>query len=104
MCNSPTANYYKPTDEPEPWDLTQLNIEASMMCLVSKVKFLCGRVGSPAVRLRSQKKFTTLKQDPEQQTNQRLVSIQRDFTILLLNYVYATAQSVGRCCVRTSLA
>ncbi|CAB3379897.1 Hypothetical predicted protein [Cloeon dipterum] len=54
MCNSPTANYYKPTDEPEPWDLTQLNIEASMMCLVSKVKFLCGRVGSPAVRLRTQ--------------------------------------------------
>ncbi|KAF4518623.1 hypothetical protein B566_EDAN005948 [Ephemera danica] len=62
MCNSPTANYYKPTDEPEPWDLTQLNIEASMMCLVSKVKFLCGRVGSPAVRLRSQtvKKFQPL--------------------------------------------
>ena len=62
MCNSPTANYYKPTDEPEPWDLTQLNIEASMMCLVSKVKFLCGRVGSPAVRLRSQssRKFQPL--------------------------------------------
>jgi hypothetical protein len=62
MCNSPTANYYKPTDEPEPWDLTQLNIEASMMCLVSKVKFLCGRVGSPAVRLRSQttRKFLPL--------------------------------------------
>jgi len=37
MCNSPSANYYKPTDEPEPWDLTQLNIEASVMCLVSKV-------------------------------------------------------------------
>jgi inositol polyphosphate-4-phosphatase len=53
MCNSPSANYYKPTDEPEPWDLTQLNIEASVMCLVSKVKFLCGRCGSPAVRLRS---------------------------------------------------
>lgn len=52
MCNSPSANYYKPTDEPEPWDLTQLNIEASVMCLVSKVKFLCGRCGSPAVRLR----------------------------------------------------
>lgn len=43
MCSSPSANYYKPTDEPEPWDLTQLNIEASVMCLVSKVKFLCGR-------------------------------------------------------------
>lgn len=49
MCSSPSANYYKPTDEPEPWDLTQLNIEASVMCLVSKVKFLCGRCGSPAV-------------------------------------------------------
>lgn len=53
MCTSPSANYYKPTDEPEPWDLTQLNIEASVMCLVSKVKFLCGRCGSPAVRLRA---------------------------------------------------
>lgn len=52
MSSSPSANYYKPTDEPEPWDLTQLNIEASVMCLVSKVKFLCGRCGSPAVRLR----------------------------------------------------
>lgn len=52
MCNSPSANYYKPTDEPEPWDITQLNIEASVMCLVSKVKFLCGRCGSPAVRLK----------------------------------------------------
>lgn len=52
MCSSPSANYYKPTDEPEPWDLTQLNIEASVMCLVSKVKFLCGKCGSPAVRLR----------------------------------------------------
>jgi inositol polyphosphate-4-phosphatase len=53
MCNSPSANYYKPTDEPEPWDLTQLNIEASVMCLVSKVKFLCGRCSSPAVRIRN---------------------------------------------------
>ncbi|XP_054276724.1 inositol polyphosphate-4-phosphatase type I A-like [Macrosteles quadrilineatus] len=55
MSSSPSANYYKPTDEPEPWDLTQLNIEASVMCLVSKVKFLCGRCGSPAVRLRNQR-------------------------------------------------
>lgn len=54
MCNSPSANYYKPTEEPEPWDITQLNIEASVMCLVSKVKFLCGRCGSPAVRLKQQ--------------------------------------------------
>lgn len=55
MSSSPSANYYRPTEEPEPLDLTQLNIEASMMCLVSKVKFLCGRCGSPAVRLRQPK-------------------------------------------------
>lgn len=58
MCNSPSANYYKPTDEPEPWDITQLNIEASVMCLVSKVKFLCGRCGSPAVRLKQSSRGT----------------------------------------------
>lgn len=52
MSSSASANYYRPTEEPEPLDLTQLNIEASVMCLVSKVKFLSGRCGSPAVRLR----------------------------------------------------
>lgn len=55
MNNSPSANYYRPTEEPEPLDLTQLNIEASVMCLVSKIKFLCGRTGSPAIRLRQPK-------------------------------------------------
>lgn len=58
MSSSPSANYYRPTEEVEPLDLTQLNIEASMMCLVSKVKFLCGRCGSPAVRLRQPKANT----------------------------------------------
>lgn len=58
MSSSPSANYYRPTEEPEPLDLTQLNIEASVMCLVSKVKFLCGRCGSPAVRLRQPKSNT----------------------------------------------
>lgn len=58
MSSSPSANYYRPTEEPEPLDLTQLNIEASVMCLVSKVKFLCGRCGSPAVRLRQPKSST----------------------------------------------
>lgn len=47
-----SSDFYRPCEEPEPLDLTQLNIEASVMCLVSKVKFLCGRCGSPAVRLR----------------------------------------------------
>ena len=60
MCSSPSANYYRPTEEPEPWDLTQLNIEASVMCLVSKVKFLCGRCSSPAVRLRYKVEFSYL--------------------------------------------
>lgn len=55
MNSNPSANYYRPTEEPEPLDLTQLNIEASVMCLVSKIKFLCGRCGSPAVRLRQPK-------------------------------------------------
>ncbi|EDV99536.1 GH12405, partial [Drosophila grimshawi] len=52
MSSSPSANYYRPTEEPEPLDLTQLNIEASVMCLVSKLKFFCGRCDSPAIRLR----------------------------------------------------
>lgn len=59
MSSSPSANYYRPTEEIEPLDLTQLNIEASVMCLVSKVKFLCGRCGSPAVRLRQPKSANT---------------------------------------------
>ncbi|XP_050079267.1 inositol polyphosphate-4-phosphatase type I A isoform X2 [Anopheles maculipalpis] len=66
MSSSPSANYYRPTEEPEPLDLTQLNIEASVMCLVSKVKFLCGRCGSPAVRLRQPKggSIGTLQRPP----------------------------------------
>ncbi|XP_055912176.1 inositol polyphosphate-4-phosphatase type I A [Eupeodes corollae] len=59
MSTSPSANYYRPTEEPEPLDLTQLNIEASVMCLVSKIKFLCGRCGSPAIRLRHPKDGAT---------------------------------------------
>lgn len=72
MCSSPSANYYKPTDEPEPWDLTQLNIEASVMCLVSKVKFLCGRCGSPAVRLRQNpKKSLVITHQPGSNANNK---------------------------------
>lgn len=67
MCST---EFYRPSEEPEPLDLTQLNVEASVMCLVSKVKFLCGRCGSPAVRLRqprntggSLKRFSALPPD-----------------------------------------
>lgn len=65
-----STDFYRPSEEPEPLDLTQLNVEASVMCLVSKVKFLCGRCGSPAVRLRqprtsvgSLKRFSTCPPD-----------------------------------------
>ncbi|CAG7715934.1 unnamed protein product [Allacma fusca] len=42
FLDSPSSNYYRPSEEPEPWDLTQLNIEASVISLNSKVKVLCG--------------------------------------------------------------
>jgi inositol polyphosphate-4-phosphatase len=65
-----SSDFYRPSEEPEPLDLTQLNVEASVMCLVSKVKFLCGRCGSPAVRLRqprnsmgSVKRFNSMPPD-----------------------------------------
>nr|XP_053629315.1 inositol polyphosphate-4-phosphatase type I A-like isoform X2 [Cherax quadricarinatus] len=35
---------YRPTDEPEPWDLIQLNVQASVMCLSSKIKTFCKRM------------------------------------------------------------
>ncbi|KAG7171447.1 Inositol polyphosphate-4-phosphatase type I A-like [Homarus americanus] len=35
---------YRPTDEPEPWDLIQLNVQASVMCLTSKIKTFCSRM------------------------------------------------------------
>lgn len=84
MSSSPSANYYRPTEEPEPLDLTQLNIEASIMCLVSKVKFLCGRCGSPAVRLRqpktnSRQGFTNIQNTiVTQAPNQKLHAIEAE--------------------------
>ncbi|XP_030381276.1 inositol polyphosphate-4-phosphatase type I A isoform X2 [Scaptodrosophila lebanonensis] len=73
MTSSPSANYYRPTEEPEPLELTQLNIKASVMCLVSKIKFFCGRCDSPAIRLRHPKQhlkregFATSPQHQKQQ-------------------------------------
>ncbi|KAH8411615.1 hypothetical protein KR215_007300 [Drosophila sulfurigaster] len=77
MSSSPSANYYRPTEEPEPIDLTQLNIEASVMCLVSKLKFFCGRCDSPAIRLRHPKApikregFTVAPQQQQQSQAQQ---------------------------------
>ncbi|XP_063709977.1 inositol polyphosphate-4-phosphatase type I A isoform X2 [Culicoides brevitarsis] len=81
MNSNPSANYYRPTEEPEPLDLTQLNIEASVMCLVSKIKFLCGRCGSPAVRLRQPKNVWGLGNTPANATStQDVISNQPEAT------------------------
>ena len=37
VSDSESTPHYRSGDEPEPIDLTHLNIEASMMCLASKV-------------------------------------------------------------------
>lgn len=87
MLSSPSANYYKPTDEPEPWDLTQLNIEASVMCLVSKVKFLCGRCGSPAVRLRGQKSVNRGRSFRKQALNNQVQSKDEGVTTVNVSYM-----------------
>ncbi|XP_040173321.1 inositol polyphosphate-4-phosphatase type I A isoform X2 [Anopheles arabiensis] len=88
MSSSPSANYYRPTEEPEPLDLTQLNIEASVMCLVSKVKFLCGRCGSPAVRLRAPKGSTL-------GTLQRPTSIETLQTYVVTSQPLSLPQAAG---------
>lgn len=80
MNSNPSANYYRPTEEPEPLDLTQLNIEASVMCLVSKIKFLCGRCGSPAVRLRQPKNVWGLGNTPANASTQDVISNQPEAT------------------------
>ena len=40
-------------DEPEPIELTHLNVEAAMMCLASKVRLLCGKANSPTLSART---------------------------------------------------
>ena len=40
-------------DEPEPIDLTHLNVEASMMSLASKIRVLCGKANSPTLSNRT---------------------------------------------------
>ena len=50
---SGTGLHYKAGDEPEPIDLTHLNIEAAMMCLASKIRLLCGKANSPTLSSRT---------------------------------------------------
>ena len=48
-----TTLHYRNGDEPEPIDLTHLNVEAAMMCLASKVRVLCGKADSPTLCART---------------------------------------------------
>ena len=45
--------HYRAGDEPEPIELTHLNVEAAMMCLASKVRALCGKADSPTLSSRT---------------------------------------------------
>lgn len=94
MCNSPSANYYKPTDEPEPWDITQLNIEASVMCLVSKVKFLCGRCGSPAVRLKQTARGARKMVIKDQPVGNHIISKEADALSKAVNKVVRNGEYI----------
>ena len=51
--DSPSGLHYRAGDEPEPIDLTHLNIEAAMMCLASKVRLVCGKSESPSMSSRT---------------------------------------------------
>jgi len=47
------SSHYRSGDEPEPIDLTHLNVEASMMSLASKIRVLCGKANSPTLSNRT---------------------------------------------------
>ena len=53
--------HYRLGDEPEPIDLTHLNIEAAMLCLASKVRSLAGP--SPRLDQRQQRTEVSLEEE-----------------------------------------
>jgi hypothetical protein len=53
ISDTATGLHYKAGDEPEPIDLSHLNVEAAMMCLASKVRILCGKANSPTLSSRT---------------------------------------------------
>ncbi|KAG0723460.1 Type II inositol 3,4-bisphosphate 4-phosphatase [Chionoecetes opilio] len=58
---------YRPTDEPEPWDLIQLNVQASIMCLTSKLKTYCSRVNESREKEMSESVSGELPNEPQSQ-------------------------------------
>jgi len=53
VLENESSPHYRNGDEPEPIDLTYLNIEAAMMCLASKVRSICGKANSPTLSNRT---------------------------------------------------
>jgi len=53
ISDNEASSHYRSGDEPEPIDLTHLNVEASMMSLASKIRVLCGKANSPTLSNRT---------------------------------------------------
>ena len=53
VSDNETSPHYRTGDEPEPIELTHLNIEAAMMCLASKVRAVSGKANSPTLSNRT---------------------------------------------------
>jgi len=53
VSDNDSSPHYRSGDEPEPIDLTHLNIEAAMMCLASKVRSISGKTNSPTLGTRT---------------------------------------------------
>ena len=77
VSDSESSPHYKLGDEPEPIDLTYLNIEAAMMCLASKVRALAGKTASPTLSSRTFrfKELETLKRTKLRSEDQKTEEI-----------------------------
>ena len=60
---------YKSTDEFEPWDLTQLNIRASLICLSSKVRSFCQRLSEKEEREFMENRKLVMKEEKVRNKN-----------------------------------
>ena len=71
---------YRPTDEPEPWDLIQLNVQASIMCLTSKIKTYCTRINESRVKGMSESVSGELQNELQSKENNNKNAGQNDGT------------------------
>lgn len=93
-------NIYRPTDEPEPWDLIQLNVQASVMCLTSKIKTFCTRIGERRKSIGKTSINVTEKQLRTETTNNHNESEvrQKDCNVLT-SYHDRTSPAKSKVCV-----